>query len=92
MPHCALETTGIEFEQGAMHNWLTTPLEYIIRDYIGFMSEKEHAQTNYRSNKQPPLLSNSISLFEFEAVIELEFKDQVFREGHTNFTNTGQSN
>ena len=55
LPHCALETTGIEFEQGAMHNWLTTPLEYIIRDYIGFMSEKEHAQTNYRSNKQPPL-------------------------------------
>ena len=51
-----------------MHNWLTTPLEYIIRDYIGFMSEKEHAQTNYCSNKQPPLLSNSISLFEFEAV------------------------
>ena len=35
-----------------MHNWLTTPLEYIIRDYIGFMSEKEHAQTNYYSNKQ----------------------------------------
>ena len=86
MPHCALETTGIEFEQGAMHNWLTTPLEYIIRDYIGFMSEKEHAQTNYCSNKQPPLLSNSISLFEFEAVIELEFKGQVFIEGHTNLT------
>ena len=80
MPHCALETTGIEFEQGAMHNWLTTPLEYIIRDYIGFMSEKEHAQTNYCSNKQPPLLSNSISLFKFESVIELEFKDQVFKK------------
>ena len=48
-----------------------------------------------------PILSNLISLFEFEAVIELEFKGQVFIEGHTNLTkspnwfnvlqNTGQS-
>ena len=31
-------------------------------------------------------LSNSVSLFEFEAVIELEFKGQVFKEGRTNLT------
>ena len=42
--------------------------------------------TSRSSNKQPPLLSSSISLFEFEAVIELEFKNQVFKEGHTNLT------
>ena len=33
-----------------------------------------------------PYFSSSISLFEFEAVIELEFKGQVFIEGHTNLT------